>query len=102
MPVERDDMTGAESRSLNAVRVCRLCGTTDGLTRHHILKRSSARIIGRNLTIWLCRLDHDRLHKGLPAERAAAYRELRQVLSRDELALLNDPRRRTEHWETKV
>lgn len=81
---------------------CRLCGTMENLTKHHLLKRRSARLIGHNMTVWLCRSDHDRLHKGDSLDRADAYRELRQVLSADETALLDDPRKLVEHWELKV
>lgn len=83
-------------------RICRLCGTSELLTIHHLLKKRSARLIGRNQTILLCRECHDRLHSGEPELRADAYRELRQVLSSGESDLLNDPLRIPELWETKL
>lgn len=81
---------------------CRLCGTYENLTKHHLLKRRSARLVGRNMTVVLCRECHNRLHKGRPEARADAYRELRQTLSAAETALLDDPRRINEFWELSL
>jgi 5-methylcytosine-specific restriction endonuclease McrA len=80
---------------------CRHCGSTENVTRHHLLKRRSARALGENRIVPLCRPFHDRLHKGSPLERAAAYAELRAVLTEDERALL-DRKPFPEHWETKL
>lgn len=81
---------------------CRLCGTTANLTKHHLLKRESARLVGTNRQVVLCRPCHDRFHRGLPKARAQAWDELRAVLTPDEVALLDDPRRIPELWETKL
>ncbi len=86
---------------MNDDRVCRHCGTTENVTRHHLLKRRSAQALGDNRVILLCRSFHERLHKGFPTEREVAYAELRAVLTDDERALL-DRKPFPELWELRL
>lgn len=89
-----------EPKALFAAPSCRMCGTTEGLTKHHLLKRKSAAIIGRNMTVKLCRSCHDRLHKGAPNDRDQAWKDL--PMTYEESMLRSDPRRLQELWETRV
>jgi len=82
--------------------VCRMCGATESLTKHHVLKRRSFQLIGENALIDLCRSCHDRLHSGSPEERLYAYDELRTVMTDRELRLLDHPERISELWESRL
>ncbi len=89
-----------------ASRRCRLCGTNDLLTKHHLLKKRSARIVRlhhglKNRAVLLCRPCHDRFHSGSPESRQAAWDELTPLLTVAERKL-RELRPMRELWELKL
>lgn len=91
---------------MSSAASCRLCGATEGLTRHHLLKKRSARIVFlrhglRNRKVLLCRPCHDRFHSGPPESRRAAWDELLPLLTPAERRL-RELAPKLELWERKL
>ena len=98
--------SGSDAQIAASTCACRLCGTTSNLTRHHLLKKRSARLVRiahglRNRTVWLCRSCHDRFHSGPPEDRRAAWDELLPLLTEKERRLY-ELRPLGELWESKL